>query len=140
VETGFASERALTFQVSALSPDLGTRGIMLQSLQSVLSFAFCAAGAVIIVVGNRQFRMRDINNIPIVSPRAKHVVGIFLILAAIVIFLSQFLADTRKGGRPSLRRPMLGITELQNCGATVAIGHRRGCQTVAASRAKTTSA
>jgi hypothetical protein len=95
--------------------------IMLHSLQSMLSVAFCAVGAVIIVIGNRQFRIRDIDRIPIISPRAKHVIGIFLILVAVVVFVSQFVVGARKGGPPSLRRPSFGLTELHDPGATDAM-------------------
>jgi hypothetical protein len=87
---------------------------MLHSLESILSVAFCAVGAIIILVGNRQFRIRDINRIPIISPRAKHVMGILLILVAIVIFLSQFVLGTRKGGPPSLRRLSFVLTQLRD--------------------------
>jgi hypothetical protein len=97
---------------------------MLHSVQSMLSVAFCAVGAVIIAVGNRQFRIRDINKIPIVSPRAKHVIGIFLILVAVVLFVSQFVG-TRKGRPPSLRKPSFGLTELHDPCATNAM--RYGC-------------
>jgi hypothetical protein len=109
------------------------KATMLHSLQSMLTLAFCAMGAVIIVIGNRQFRIRDINNIPIVSPRAKHVIGIFLILVAIVVFISQFVVGPRKGGPPSLRRPF-GITELHHSCAADAIRYRHDCPMTVASQ------
>jgi len=102
-----------------------TKATMLHSLQSMLSLAFCAMGAVIIVIGNRQFRIRNINNIPLVSPRGKHVIGIFLIIVAVVVFISQFVVGSPKG-RPSLRRPF-GITELHHSFAADAIGYRHDC-------------
>jgi hypothetical protein len=55
----------------------------------------CAAGALIIAVGTRQLRVRDISRLPIISPRGKHVLGLFLILVGIVIFFSQFVGPKR---------------------------------------------
>jgi hypothetical protein len=117
-----------------------TKATMLPSLQSMLSLAFCAMGAAIIVIGNRQFRIRDINKIPLVSPRGKHVIGIFLILVAIVVFISQFVVGPRKGGSPSLRRPMFGLTELHDRCALGANRSGYGCPVASVTHPKTSSA
>jgi hypothetical protein len=99
----------------------------LHFLESTLAVAFCAVGAAVIVIGNRQFKTRDINNIPIVSPQSKHVIGIFLILVAIVIFLSQFIIGARRGGPRSLRPPHVGMTELHEHRAVDPTRSRAGC-------------
>jgi hypothetical protein len=110
--------------------------VILHPLETILSVALCAAGTAIIVLGNRQFRIRDIDSIPLVSPRTKHVVGIFLILVAVVIFISQFIVGPRKGSLP-LRRAHFGITQLHDASATDAFGYRHGYPTAGASQAKT---
>ena len=99
-------------------------------LESTLAIAFCAVGTAVIVVGNRQFKMRDINRIPIVSPRAKHVIGILLILVAILVFLSQFIVGTRKARPHSLRQPYFGATELHGQCAVDAMRARHDCPTL----------
>jgi hypothetical protein len=99
----------------------------LHLLESTLAIAFCAAGTAAIVVGNRQSKMRDINRIPIVSPRAKHVIGILLILVAILVFLSQFIVGTRKA-RP--RQPLFRATELDGHCVIDVMRSRRGCPTL----------
>src|SRR5262245_55060395 len=65
--------------------------VYVQSLQSILAMAFCATGALAIAIGSRQITRYDISNIPIISPRAKHAIGILLVLIGALIFLSQFI-------------------------------------------------
>jgi hypothetical protein len=72
-----------------MSPD------RMQLLQTSLTIAMCAAGALIVAIGTRQLRVRDVTRLPIISPRGKHVLGIFLILVGIVIFFSQFVGPKR---------------------------------------------
>ena len=67
----------------------------MQLLQTSLSIAMCAAGALIVAIGTRQLRAPDITRLPIISPRGKHVLGLFLILVGVVIFFSQFVGPKR---------------------------------------------
>jgi len=63
----------------------------MQPIQTSLTIALCAMGAFIIIIGTRQENALDINKIPIVSPRAKHAIGILLVLIGVLIFLSQLI-------------------------------------------------
>jgi hypothetical protein len=63
----------------------------MQFIQTLLTIALCAAGALMIIIGTRQENARNINRIAIVSPRAKHAIGILLVLIGVIIFLSQFI-------------------------------------------------
>ena len=62
------------------------------STQTILAAILCVLGALVMLVARHQQHNHDIRKVPIVSWRAKHVVGLLLLIFSILIFLSQFIA------------------------------------------------
>ncbi len=60
---------------------------------------FGAAGVAILAISHYQKMNYVVGNVPLLSVRAKHVIGLGLILLAMVILLSQFTARTNMQGR-----------------------------------------
>jgi hypothetical protein len=75
---------------------------MLQFAQTVTASAFCMIGCFTIVLGNHQVKNYNISRIPMLSTRAKHAIGILMIMIGVLVFLSQFI-DRRDGARKLVR-------------------------------------
>jgi hypothetical protein len=62
------------------------------SAQTIVAVISCALGALMLVVARHQKLNHDIGKVPLVSWMTKHVIGLLLLIIAILVFLSQFIA------------------------------------------------
>ncbi|HEU0216221.1 MAG TPA: hypothetical protein VFQ90_06150 [Stellaceae bacterium] len=83
---------------------------MLQSAQTVTATAFCMIGSFTILLGNHQVRNYNISRIPMLSTRAKHAIGILLILIGVLVFLSQFIDGRDRSRRMALDGPGIALS------------------------------
>ena len=63
----------------------------MQSTQSAFAIAFCAVGGIVLAVGHYQMKRQQIGKVPLVSPRAKHVIGLLGIIIGVLIFAAQLM-------------------------------------------------
>jgi hypothetical protein len=64
------------------------------SAQTIVAVIAGAVGLLMVLVARHQRLNHDIGKVPIVSWMTKHVFGLFLLIMAILIFLSQFIVRT----------------------------------------------
>jgi hypothetical protein len=62
------------------------------SIQTIVAGVLCVLGAPMMLVARHQRHNRDIGKVPLISWRAKHVIGLLMLIFSILIFLSQFIA------------------------------------------------
>jgi hypothetical protein len=63
----------------------------MQSTQSAFAIGFCAMGAIVLAVGHYQVKHHQIGKVPLISPRAKHVIGLLGIIIGVLIFAAQLM-------------------------------------------------
>jgi hypothetical protein len=61
------------------------------SIQSIYAIAFCAAGALILAVAHYQVKHHQIGKVQLISPRAKHAIGLVSLVIGVLIFSGHFL-------------------------------------------------
>jgi hypothetical protein len=70
----------------------------------IIAIGLLFAGTAFFVVGHRQKQRQDFTNVPLVSPRTKHVLGFLLVFAALLVFFSAFVDFAHMPSRPQFRR------------------------------------
>ena len=63
----------------------------MQSTQSAFAIAFCAMGAIVLAVAHYQMKRQHIGKVPLISARAKHVIGLLGIIIGVLIFAAQLM-------------------------------------------------
>jgi hypothetical protein len=63
----------------------------MQSIQSAFALAFCAVGAIVLAGGHYQVKHHQIEKVPLISPRAKHVIGLLGIIIGVLILAAQLM-------------------------------------------------
>jgi|APPan5920702963_1055757.scaffolds.fasta_scaffold1088132_1 threonine/homoserine/homoserine lactone efflux protein len=64
----------------------------MQSAQTLFAVIFCSFGALMVAIAYYQQANYDLRKIPMISTTAKHVIGLLLIIIAVLVFISQFIA------------------------------------------------
>jgi hypothetical protein len=59
--------------------------------QTIYAFALCAAGAFVLTVSHYQVGRREIGKVWLISPRAKHLLGLVCIIIGFVFFAGQYI-------------------------------------------------
>ena len=59
--------------------------------QSGTAIAFCTTGMLILAIAHYQLQRRRIGEVPLISPRAKHTIGLLLVIIGVLIFAAQLL-------------------------------------------------
>src|SRR6516165_1692274 len=63
----------------------------MQLIQSAFAIAFCAMGAIVLAVAHYQTKHKQIGKVPLISARAKHVVGLLGIIIGVLIFAAELM-------------------------------------------------
>jgi hypothetical protein len=63
----------------------------MQSTQSAVAIAFCAMGAIVLAVSHYQMKHAQIGKVALISPRAKHVIGLLGIIIGVLILAAQLM-------------------------------------------------
>jgi hypothetical protein len=63
----------------------------MQSTQSAFAIAFCVAGAIVLVVAHYQTKHKQVGKVPLISARAKHVIGLLGIIIGVLIFAAELM-------------------------------------------------
>jgi hypothetical protein len=61
------------------------------SIQTIYAISFCAVGAVALGVAHYQVGRHEIGKVRLISPRAKHTIGLVCIVVGFVFFAGQFI-------------------------------------------------
>jgi hypothetical protein len=64
---------------------------LMQPTQSAFAIAFCAMGAIVLAVAHYQVKHHQIGKVQLISPRAKHVIGLLGIIIGVLIFAAQLM-------------------------------------------------
>ena len=64
---------------------------MLFSIQTIYSIALCAAGTLTLAVAHYQVERREIGKVRLISPHAKHLLGLVCIVIGLLFFVGQFI-------------------------------------------------
>jgi hypothetical protein len=67
------------------------RRLLMLSIQSIYGIAFCTIGALVLIVAYYQAQRFQIGKVPLVSLRAKHVIGIFCIIIGALILIAKLI-------------------------------------------------
>jgi hypothetical protein len=63
----------------------------MQSPQSIIAIAFCATGALVLVVTHYQMKHYQIGKVPLISLRAKHTIGLLCVIVGVLILVAQLI-------------------------------------------------
>jgi hypothetical protein len=63
----------------------------MQSTQSAFAIAFCVVGALVLAVAHYQIKHHQIGKVRLISPTAKHVIGLLCIIIGVLIFAAQLI-------------------------------------------------
>ena len=63
----------------------------MQSTQSAVAIAFCAMGALVLGVAHYQMKRGHVGKVPLISARAKHVIGLLAIIIGVLIFAAELM-------------------------------------------------
>jgi hypothetical protein len=61
------------------------------SIQAIYATVFCATGALALAVAHYQVERREIGKVRLISPRAKHLLGLVCIVIGLLFFVGQFI-------------------------------------------------
>ena len=61
------------------------------STQSAYAIAFCALGALALVVAQYQGKRQQIGKVQLISPRGKHTAGLVFVVIGVLIFAAKLM-------------------------------------------------
>jgi hypothetical protein len=62
-----------------------------QLTQTGTAIAFCPVGVLVLVVAHYEMRQRKLGQVPLISSRAKHTIGLLLVIIGALIFAAQLI-------------------------------------------------
>jgi hypothetical protein len=63
----------------------------MQLTQTGTAIAFCAVGVLVLVFAHYEMQHRQFGKVPLISSRAKHTVGLLLIIIGALIFAAELI-------------------------------------------------
>jgi hypothetical protein len=88
----------------------------MQSTQSAFAIAFCAVGAVGLAVAHYQMKRHQIGKVRLISPTAKHVIGLLGIIIGVLIFAAELMLPIGPSGGADWKAGPRGAGSAQSSG------------------------
>jgi len=63
----------------------------MQLTQTGAAIAFCAVGVLVQIFAHYEMRKRQLGKVPIISSRAKHTIGLLLVIIGPLIFAAELI-------------------------------------------------